>query len=172
MGSLETWELLSYVVTVFALPLAIYIFLYEQRKERETEEEEIYQSLSNAYTDFLKLVLANPDLRLRSQETAVAQLSEEQKERKLVIFDMLVSLFERAYILEYEEKMSAQKLRRWRSWEDFMREWCRRDDFRAALPRLLEGEDPDFADYIRALAESEGREGAGRPKPGSVRIER
>jgi hypothetical protein len=168
MGSLETWELLSYVVTVFALPLAIYIFLYEQRKERETEEEEIYQSLSNAYTDFLKLVLANPDLRLRSQETAVAQLSEEQKERKLVIFDMLVSLFERAYILEYEEKMSAQKLRRWRSWEDFMREWCRRDDFRAALPRLLEGEDPDFADYIRGLAASEGREQAARPQAGSV----
>lgn len=37
--TLETWELLSYVVTVIGLPLAIGIFLYEQRKERENEEE-------------------------------------------------------------------------------------------------------------------------------------
>jgi hypothetical protein len=32
-----------------------------------------------------------------------------------------------------------------------MREWCRREDFRASLPELLEGEDPDFVSYIRAL---------------------
>lgn len=37
--SLETWELLSYVVTVIGLPLAIAVFLFEQRKERENEEE-------------------------------------------------------------------------------------------------------------------------------------
>jgi hypothetical protein len=38
--STETWELLSYIVTVFGLPLAIGVFFYEQRKERENEEEE------------------------------------------------------------------------------------------------------------------------------------
>jgi hypothetical protein len=38
-----------------------------------------------------------------------------------------------------------------------MREWCRREDFRRALPRLLPGEDPDFAAYIRRLAEEEER---------------
>jgi len=31
--SLQTWELLSYVVTVVGLPLAIVVFLLEQRKE-------------------------------------------------------------------------------------------------------------------------------------------
>jgi hypothetical protein len=36
---LETWEMLSYVVTVFGLPLAIISFMFEQRKERENEEE-------------------------------------------------------------------------------------------------------------------------------------
>ena len=35
--SLETWELMSYVVTVIGLPLAIGVFLFEQRKERENE---------------------------------------------------------------------------------------------------------------------------------------
>lgn len=154
MMPLETWELLSYIVTVFGLPLAILSFLHEQRKERENEEEEVYQQLSEAYTDFLKLVIANPDLKLRSQTSAV-DLSEEQRERQHVLFEILISLFERAYLLAYEDDMSGKQRRRWMSWEDYMREWCRRDDFRQLLPRLLQGEDADFASYIMQLAEEE-----------------
>ncbi len=151
-----TWELLSYIVTVFGLPLAILSFLHEQRKERENEEEEVYQQLSDAYTDFLKLVIANPDLKLRSQLSPL-DLTDEQRERMQAMYEILISLFERAYLLAYEEHMSGKQLRRWRSWEDFMREWCRRDDFRLMLPRLLQGEDEDFASYIRKLASEEAQ---------------
>jgi hypothetical protein len=154
MTSLEIWELLSYIVTVFGLPMAIAIFIYEQRKERENEEEEVYQLLSDAYTDFMKLVLDNPDLKLRSR-TAAANLNDEQKERALAIFEILISLFERAYLLVYEEDMKEKQLRRWKTWEDFMREWCRHDDFCTLLPRLLEGEDAEFAGYIQRLAQQE-----------------
>jgi len=148
------WEMLSYVVTVFGLPLAIFSFLHEQRKERENEDEEVYQQLSDTYTDFLKLVIENPDLKLRSQ-ISTPDLNEEQTERMQVMFEILISLFERAYLLVYEEKMSQKQLRRWRSWEDYMREWCRREDFRSQLPRLLQGEDHDFAEYIVKLADEE-----------------
>ena len=72
---LETWELLSYVVTVVGLPFAIGVFLFEQRKERENEEEATWQQLSDAYIDFLEVVLANPDLKLRSQ-TSTPDLSD------------------------------------------------------------------------------------------------
>jgi hypothetical protein len=148
---LQTWELLSYVVTVIGLPLAIVVFLYEQRKERNNEEEEVYQLLADNYQDFLKVALDNPDLRLFSAE-GVRELSGEQRERRVIIFNMLVSLFERAYLLLYEEGMTAAQARRWYSWEDYMREWCGRADFREVLPTLLTGEDPDFAKYIVQLA--------------------
>ncbi len=148
--SLETWELLSYMVTVIGLPLAIAVFIFEQRKERENEDEEVYQLLSDNYQDFLKIALANPDLKLFSMQESPA-LTEEQRERKLIIFNMLVSLFERAYLLLYEDNMPPKQLRRWRSWEDYMREWCLRADFRAALPELLHGEDPAFVEYFRGL---------------------
>jgi hypothetical protein len=70
----------------------------------------------------------------------------------LIIFNILISLFERAYLLLYDKKMSLRQHRRWLSWEDYMREWCRSEDFRALLPVLLEGEDAEFSAYIRALA--------------------
>ena len=152
---LEFWELLSYVVTVIALPLAVYTFWVEQRKERENEEEETYQLLSDAYTEFLKIVLENPDLQLRSRRAA-PQLTDEQQERRLVVFEMLVSLFERAYLLAYDDRMTEKQQRRWNSWDDYMRDWCRRPDFCAMLPQLLQGEDPDFVACIKRIANEEG----------------
>src|SRR5262245_45933902 len=148
--SLETWELLSYVVTVVGLPLAIAVFVYERRNERANEEEETYQLLSDNYQDFLKVVLENSDLRLFSP--ALVPLSDEQSDRRLVLFAMLISLFERAYLLLYEPKLKNSKLRRWRSWDDYMREWVARQAFREHLPILVQGEDPEFAAYIQDLA--------------------
>ncbi len=155
--SLETWELLSYVVTVVGLPLAIGAYVYEQRKERANEEEEVYQLLSDNYQDFLKVVLENADLKLFSTTPKLPDLSEEQRERMMLIFGMLISLFERAYLLLHEEGLSNDKLRRWRSWEDYMREWTERDAFRAQLPELVKGEDPEFVAYIRSLAAGKAR---------------
>lgn len=154
MLRLEFWELLSYFVTVVGLPLAIFTYWQQQRKERENEEEETYQLLSVAYADFLKLVLENPDLQLRSRRAAPS-LTDEQQERRQVVFEMLVSLFERAYLLAFDDVMTEKQRRRWHSWDDYMREWCRRPDFCAMLPQLLEGEDPDFVGCIQRIAAEE-----------------
>ena len=159
MNFLEVMEFASYAVTVIGLPFAIGVFLWEQRRERENEDEEGYQLLSDAYNDFLKVVLDNADLKLRST-SALPNPTPEQNERRLVIFDMLVSLFERAYLVSYTDDMSATERRRWNSWDDSMREWCRRDDFFNALPQLLSGEDPDFQAYLRRVAQEE--------RPGSI----
>ncbi len=150
----DAFELASFVVTVIGLPCAIGIFIYEQRKERENEEEEQYQHLSDAYNEFLKIVLDHADLQLRTHEP-LPGATPEQRERMLVIFDMLISLFERAYLVAYKDDMDATERRRWNSWDDYMREWCRRDDFFNALPLLLRGEDPAFQSYIKRVAQEE-----------------
>jgi hypothetical protein len=157
MSLLQTLEMLSYVVTVVGLPLAILTFVWEQRKERQNEEEEIFQRLSDEYREFLKLVLDNADLHLLRREGSRQELTEDQKERRLAIFGILISLFERAYLLVYEPKMDKQTRRMWQSWEDYMREWVRRTDFREALPALLEGEDEEFTHYISELMNEEQR---------------
>ena len=150
----EALEVASFAVTVFALPFAVWVFAVEQRKERENEEEEAFQLLSDAYNDFLKVVLAHADLQLRSS-AALPDPTSEQRERMLVIFDMLIALFERAYLVAHKPQMNPTEQRRWNSWDDYMREWCRREDFHNALPLLLRGEDPEFQSYIRRVAEHE-----------------
>ncbi len=154
MTGRDAFELASFVVTVIGLPFAIVVFVLQQRKERENEEEEAYQHLSDAYNDFLKIVLANADLHLRTN-AALPSPTAEQNERMMVIFDMLISLFERAYLVAYKSEMAETEQRRWNSWDDYMREWCRRDDFFNALPLLLRGEDPEFQRYILRVAQEE-----------------
>lgn len=150
----DAFELASYAVTVIGLPFAVWVYFGQERKERENEEEEAYQHLSDAYNDFLKTVLSHADLQLRTN-TALPSPTPEQNERMLVIFDMLISLFERAYLVAFKPEMSPTEQRRWNSWDDYMREWCRRDDFLNSLPLLLRGEDPEFQNYIRRVAQEE-----------------
>jgi len=153
----DAFELASFVVTVVGLPFAIAVFIYERRREHENEEEEEYQLLADAYNDFLRVVLEHPDLHLRSN-APTPDLNADQEERMLIIFDMLISLFERAYLIAYAPRMSPGKARRWANWEDYMREWCGREDFARRLPELVRGEDPEFARYLHRLAAQARRE--------------
>jgi hypothetical protein len=166
MSWMNVVEFSFYLVETFALPFAILVYVFERRKERMADQEELYQRLSDEYTNFLKLVLDNADLQLLRKGASLPSLTEEQKERRLALFGILVSIFERAYILVYEDHMDKQTKRLWSSWEDYMREWCqKRPDFRKALPDLLEGEDPDFRKHIERIARSTP---AGQEKPKGV----
>jgi hypothetical protein len=159
MSLLEQLEGLSYLVTIIGLPFAIWIFLAERRKQRLNDDEEVYLQLADDYEKFLKLVLDHPDLHLMTQGEQLPALTPDQLERRNVLFEILTSIFERAYILVYEDSMSGQIARLWSTWEDYMRAWCRRPDFREMLPKLLEGEDPDFQAHIRRIAAEESRTG-------------
>ncbi|QIE46011.1 hypothetical protein G5B38_11005 [Pseudohalocynthiibacter aestuariivivens] len=146
-------EALSYVVTILGFPAAILVIVREERLRRENEENELHRELSAEYDNFLRLVMDNADLLLMSKYSLPEPLTDEQRERTDIIFRILISLFEKAYIILYEDGMEGRARRRWLSWEDDMVEWCARDDFRAALPHLLEGEDDAFSKHILRLAE-------------------
>jgi hypothetical protein len=158
MSGLEWLEAASYVVTIVGLPLAIGVYVYDRRRDRQNDEEEMFLRLSDEYADFMRLVIDNADLHLL-WPAVKGELTEEQLVRRQALFAILVSLFERAYVLVYEEAMSRQQQRLWQSWEDYMTEWCQREDFRAALPALLQGEDPGFVATIGRIAET----AAGKP---------
>ena len=148
-------EALSYIVTILGFPAAIFVFMYEHRRRLANEESELHRNLSEEYDNFLRLVLDNADLLLLRRTSPPPDLTDEQSERREILFRMLVSLFEKAYIILHEERMGRDARRRWLSWEDDMREWCRREDFRAALPELLEGEDDEFSRHIQGIAKAE-----------------
>jgi hypothetical protein len=115
--------------------------------------------LSDDDQDFLKQAVDHADLQLFRKEDPAQALTAEQIKRRGILFGILVSLFERACRLVFEEDMAEQTRRLSESWEDDIRERCRRSGFRAALPELWRGEDAEFCKYIWRLA---GEEAADR----------
>lgn len=151
---LQAWEFLSYLVTVLGLPLAGFALWREMRAERANEakaleqrEDEIYVQLSQQYSALLEAALAHPELDL--QEAASADLSPEQRRRQAIFYEMLMALFERAFILLYEDAPSGQGGRRWGSWADFFAYWLKRPDFARYVEANLQGEDPAFVAFVR-----------------------
>jgi hypothetical protein len=63
---------------------------------------------------------------------------------------MLVSLFERAFILLYEETKPTYQ-RMWNSWNDYINLWVKYPNFRAVLPELMKGEDPAFVSFMAKI---------------------
>lgn len=144
---LEWMELLSYVATVIGIPMAIVIFVYQEKKERQSEQEEIYDKLMGHYTEIQEKLFEHPELDVHDKALSNA----EDARRQYILYQMVVSLFERSYILLASETDPAYQ-RMWNSWEDYMREWVSHQNFRTALPKLMEGEDKDFVAYMSHLS--------------------
>lgn len=136
-------ELLSYVATVVGIPLAIATFITQERKERQSEQEEIYDKLMDHYAEIQEKLFEYPEL-----DQHVTPLTDpEAARRQRILYEMLVSLFERAFILLHGETDAAYK-RMWNSWLDYIESWSVRPNFRAVLPDMMLGEDPDFTDFM------------------------
>ncbi len=146
-NDLMTWfEFLSYIATALGIPLALFVFMFEEKKERQAEQEEIYEKLMDHYARIQEKLFEYPELD--HHDTPLT--NPENARRQYILYEMLISLFERSFILLYGETDPANQ-RMWKSWEDYNAEWVRRPNFRAALPQLMQGEDPDFANYISRI---------------------
>jgi hypothetical protein len=158
-NAMSFWEFASYLVTVLGFPLALFAIWREMRAERRNEqkeieqrEDELYVELSQQYTAFLEAVLEHPELDLMGEAETPPQLTAQQGQQKRIYFEMLIALFERAYILLYEPNLTGDGARRWQSWADYMDWWLKKPDFKAYALANLAGEDPAFAAFVRGAA--------------------
>lgn len=140
---IEWMELLSYVATVIGIPLAMIMFITQEDKERQAEQEEIYDKLMEHYSNIQNKLFEYPEIDLHDVPLA----DPEAKRRQKIVYEMLISLFERAFILLYGETDPAYQ-RMWNSWNDYIQMWAKRPNFRDALPGMMEGEDVSFTAYM------------------------
>ena len=70
----------------------------EKRKERLDREYGTYNALDEKYNDFLKLCMENIELGVYDKSDAPNRtLTEDQKIRRDILYEILVCLFEKAF---------------------------------------------------------------------------
>jgi hypothetical protein len=125
----DTLEASSYAVTILGVPVAIYLFYQEKRKERREREYGTYNALDDKYIEFLNLCLNNTDLNIyyvKKSDSVTLTLDQERKQ--LLIFEILISILERAYLM-YQDHNTQIKKEQWEGWNAYMHEWMGQKNF-------------------------------------------
>ncbi len=152
---IEVLALAATVITALSFPLALWAFVREAKMRRLERDVATYSDLSAEYREFLKLCIEHTDLHIYEYKSSAAeQLSEEQKVQKIIMLDILVSLFEGAF-LKYSTASTEVRKRQWTGWDSYVRDWCKREDFRVAWNTSLNMEEYDksFLEYMDKMME-------------------
>lgn len=132
---------------LIGIPVAIILYVLNKRKERRDKDYGTYDRLDDKYTDYLKLCLDYPDLDVADAPRPVGPLNQDQQHRELIMFSILVSIMERAYLM-YKDRSYKVREQQWAGWEAYIEQWGKRQNFRTALPRLAFGFDERFVSYL------------------------
>lgn len=135
----------SNVATAITLPVTAAIFLHDTHKDRIAKQHEIDADLVGSYFEINNLFIEHPELDKHD-----CTLEDPQdRRRQYRMYEMIVSLFEKAY-LRLSKETDQNLTNMWASWENYIDDWVDEPNFRDTLPRLLRGENPDFAAFMRA----------------------
>jgi hypothetical protein len=128
----EIAETVSHVIVIVGLPLAIIQYWKESSKERMDRRYEIYSSMDEKFVEWEKLCLEYPELDIHDVKDSVpVVLNEKQKKQEVILFTILFSIFERAYML-YSDESTQLKKSQWTGWDQYMQDYCKRENFRQA----------------------------------------
>ena len=148
----ETSQVFANISTALGIPLAIYLFYQDRKREAREREYLAYDSLDSNYIEYLKLCLDNPnldvfDIPIKKTE----ELFSEQERREVIMFGILFSVLERAFLM-YEDESTGIKIRRRAEWEKYIvNDWIPRENFRKMWRIQGEGYHPGFVRYMNSI---------------------
>lgn len=147
---LDILDAISKMVVILGLPLAYIQYLRTKRKEKRDREYGTYNALDEKYLEFQKLCLQHPYLNIFDiPDESPRKLDTKQQKEELILYTMLFSIFERAYLL-YSDQNSAIKQKQWSGWDSYIKSYCVRDGFLSAWKISGNTFDTDFEKYMEA----------------------
>ncbi len=129
---------------------------WQLKKNNEDRENGTYDSLDVRFTRFLEICCKYPELEVYNPtQNNWHTLSTIQKRRQLILFQILVSILERSYIL-YNEKHtinSGTRKHQWNGWVKYMNFYAENETFLHAweVEEIGEDMDTEFVKFFNNL---------------------
>jgi hypothetical protein len=154
MDLLGNIEAMANVATALGLFLAIYVFWKEKRRESYDRHWGTYNSLDDKYILYLSLCAQNPELNIYNHEIeGRLELNELEKAKRLAVFEVLVSVLERSYLMYHGQEEEA-KLEQWVGWEAYIDGWVRDARFIPLWEKVGSQYDLEFYNYVSGRIEN------------------
>jgi hypothetical protein len=144
-------EPLAYLVAVLGVPWALILYRRDAARQREEREVGTYSSLDDKYLHYLELVLQYPELNLIVPAMAGARkYTQEQKVQRNAMFETLISIFERAYLL-YANHSDRKRQTQWTGWVSALQDWKNHPDFEQLWSSAGQQFDDDFIAFVNRI---------------------
>lgn len=148
-------EITTHIITILGVPTAIYVYLKEQKKQREEREYGTFDALDDKYIEIQQLCLGYPELDIFDSPFANAKdLSEEEKKQEEAILLIRISIFERAFLM-YQQNTSKGRKGQWDGWKREIIEWFSRSNFTAVWEEHAHYFDKDFFEYFNRFVKND-----------------
>lgn len=163
MESLHLYlEMATFIVTLLGVPVAIFVYLREQGLQRAEREYGTYDALDDKYIEIQQLCLDHPELDVfDTPYENPPELTETQRMQEEAILLIRISIFERAFLM-YQRASKGLTQDQWEGWDQEMKEWLERANFRQVWKEHNRYFDSGFAGYLNEhfrTAETDGNVG-------------
>jgi hypothetical protein len=144
-GSAAFQGLAALVSIVLLIPSAI-VFVLSQEAQRRNIKEQRHQYILDRYRSFLELCALYPKLSLEGAPPK-RNLSEEEHFQRDVLFDIITSIMEQAFVTYSDPRRSHTK-EQWKGWDTYITAYSKRPDYLEWWRRVVFHGDPD--NYFKA----------------------
>jgi len=144
----DVLESLSYIALLVGIPFGIYQYYRAKKREQLDREYGTYNSLDEKYLEFLNLCFQHPQLNIFDiPDETPDKVDTQQLKQELIAFTILFSILERAFLM-YHDQSTEIKRKQWSGWEEYIGDYCLRENFRSAW--LINGKsfDLDYQSYM------------------------
>lgn len=105
--------------------------------------------MDEKYLEYQDLCIRYPYLDIFDvPDSHPIELNEKQKKEELIAFTMLISIFERAFLM-YHDQSSDLKSKQWSGWNEYIKSYCERKNFRIAWKICGSSFDSDFQEFVK-----------------------
>jgi hypothetical protein len=118
------------LVTTISVVGGVVTYFINSRKEIRLRQAQRFNEMDQVFTDFQKTILEHTQLDVAWQPLPQSpELTEDQKAKRAVIFELATSMFEKAYILYQDAPKKVKKLQ-WTGWRAYIRGYCGKPEYR------------------------------------------
>jgi hypothetical protein len=149
-------ELLSFAAVVIGIIIGFADHFANRAEERRDVVESVYTALDDEYRDYLALLLQYPTVAgsHRPDDAPPPTLSADDRTRLRLLNELVIDLFERAY-LEYNDPTKVALMRdtrrdQWAGWEQDIDTSLRGSEFREVWNDVGTSFDSRFQKYMQA----------------------
>ncbi len=143
------FQIVQYLVFIIGIPITIYKYITSKKREQYDREYGTYDALDREFKEYSKLCIDHPDLDVSGYPNEnPPKYTPAQKKQERIMFSILCSLFERAYLM-FKDTTSTARRRRWTGWIGYFHDFSTRDNFRSWWKQYGGEYDTKFVGYFQ-----------------------